>query len=196
MTVHGTTFIVEVVPAASLAARDAKTAPEAATRVRVTTGIVSVASAGHETFLTAGMRWPSESQPKSAEPRGCAPGCARRRRPRALSPSGAKASARAGRHEATGATAAKSRLGEENQLLSTAIAASRSGDYTGAVATLNDLLRRFPASTLAQEAHVERFRALAGGGDRAGAAREARQYLALYPDGFAREEAKALAVGW
>jgi outer membrane protein assembly factor BamD (BamD/ComL family) len=89
-----------------------------------------------------------------------------------------------------------SRLGEENRLLAAAIAASKAGDHAGAVSTLDDLLRRFPASALAQEAHVERFRALAQGGDAAAAAREARLYLALYPDGFAREEARRLAVGW
>jgi hypothetical protein len=199
VTVHGTTFTVEVVPADLLAARDAKSAArEPATRVRVTMGIVSVSSAGRETFLTAGMEWPPAPEPKTADPSAApATGSTAPTEPStSAAPSAARTTARATHHEATPAAASKSRLGEENQLLSTAIAASRNGDYARAAATLSDLLRRFPGSTLAQEAHVERFRALAGGGDRAGAAREARQYLALYPDGFAREEAKALAVGW
>jgi hypothetical protein len=47
---------------------------------------------------------------------------------------------------------------------------------------------------VAPEAHVQRFRALERSGDTAAAAREARTYLALYPEGSAREEAKRVAV--
>jgi TolA-binding protein len=88
-----------------------------------------------------------------------------------------------------------STLGEENRLLTSALAASNAGDYRSATSTLDDLLRRFPMSPLAQEAHVQRFRALERSGDVGGAAREARSYLSLYPNGSAREEAKRVAVG-
>ena len=183
VTVHGTAFTVEVA---------SKEGATPSTRVRVSTGVVSVASGGHESFLTAGMEWssPLPTTQKASEPTRVAAASTA-----PVENAGApKAAPHPSHHEE--AAAPKSRLGEENQLLSSAIAASRSGDYAGAVATLNDLLRRFPSTTLAQEAHVERFRALAHSGDNAAAAREARQYLALYPDGFAREEAKALAVTW
>ena len=59
---------------------------------------------------------------------------------------------------------------------------------------IKSIIRLYPASPLAQDAHVETFRALAQMGDRAGAAREARRYLTLYRDGFARDEARELAL--
>ncbi|HEY2511498.1 MAG TPA: FecR domain-containing protein [Polyangiaceae bacterium] len=187
ITVHGTAFTVEVATPDGASPSGEGATP--ATRVRVSTGVVSVASGGHESFLTAGMEWSSPAESKVLPPARVAalpP-------PPAESAGAPKAAPHPPRRDDP---TPRSRLGEENQLLSSAIAASRSGDYAGAVATLNDLLRRFPSTTLAQEAHVERFRALAHAGDSAAAAREARQYLALYPDGFAREEAKALAVTW
>jgi ferric-dicitrate binding protein FerR (iron transport regulator) len=208
VTVHGTSFTVEFLRARE--AGDTTGAHEAGTRVRVTTGVVSVSSHGHEAVLTAGMEWPERTPARTAELLSASP-------PRAATPTpsdaqgesadlltggrpapkAATVTPRPARHDTTTAPAPapRSRLGEENQLLATAIAASKGGDFTGAVATLDDLLRRFPTSTLAQEAHVERFRALAHN-DRAAAAREARLYLALYPDGFARDEAKGLAVEW
>jgi ferric-dicitrate binding protein FerR (iron transport regulator) len=208
VTVHGTSFTVEFLRAPE--AGDTARAHEPETRVRVTTGVVSVSSHGREAILTAGMEWPEKTRAPSAEVQSAAtaraatptPNDAPREGPGLVSagppvPKTAIAPPRPAGHDGTqaAAPAPRSRLGEENQLLATAIAASKGGDFTGAVATLDDLLRRFPASTLAQEAHVERFRALARS-DRAAAAREARLYLALYPDGFARDEAKGLAVEW
>lgn len=192
VTVHGTTFSVEIGGVAS--ATDARAA-RAATRVAVTSGVVSVSSAGREAVLTAGMEWASPSEATPAVAVAPAPAS---ETPGASAPPKVSATVTRPGHHASAAPSVtpKSRLGEENQLLSTAIAASSAGDYAGAVATLDDLLRRFPGSTLAQEAHVERFRALSRQGDAAAAGREARLYLALYPDGFAREEAKSLAVGW
>ena len=193
VTVHGTAFTVEVAPADEGQAGGG--GATASTRVRVSTGVVSVASGGHESFLTAGMEW--SSRPTVAAKAIETTHVAAASNPRVENTGAPKTAPHPSHHEdPVGPPAPKSRLGDENQLLSSAIAASRSGNYAGAVATLNDLLRRFPSTTLAQEAHVERFRALAHGGDSAAAAREARQYLALYPDGFAREEAKALAVTW
>lgn len=216
VTVHGTSFTVEFLRAQE--AGDTASAHEPETRVRVTTGVVSVSSHGREAVLTAGMEWPSRTPTKttakapaktaefpSAPPSsgatsnpidapGESAGLVAAAKP---TPKTAILPPRAARRDGTpaAAPAPHSRLGEENQLLAAAIAASKGGDFIGAVATLDDLLRRFPTSTLAQEAHVERFRALAHG-DRAAAAREARLYLALYPDGFARDEAKGLAVEW
>src|SRR5258708_2521324 len=53
VTVHGTSFTVEVVPPPTTGVGGA------ATRVRVTTGVVSVSAAGLDTVLTAGMEWSS-----------------------------------------------------------------------------------------------------------------------------------------
>jgi outer membrane protein assembly factor BamD (BamD/ComL family) len=85
-------------------------------------------------------------------------------------------------------------LAEQNRLLAAAMDASRASDDRRAIALLGDLLARYPSSPLAQEAEVQRFRALARSGDRREAARRARQYLAAYPNGFAREEAKTVAL--
>ena len=188
--VHGTMFVVEV------GAPGSPTRPPP-THVSVTSGVVSVTSGGQEAVLTAGMEWASPPvTPKASEPLAAQSPVPRESAPD--TPGRASGSSARGprREAAPGSAVPRSRLGEENQLLATAIAASRSGEYASAVSTLNELLHRFPGSTLAQEAHVERFRALARSGDAASAGREARLYLALYPDGFAREEAKALAVGW
>ena len=72
--------------------------------------------------------------------------------------------------------------------------ARRDGEEARAVALLGQLLADFPGTPLAQEARVERFRALRGLGQREAAAREARRYLADYPRGFATEEARGLAL--
>jgi hypothetical protein len=53
---------------------------------------------------------------------------------------------------------------------------------------------RYPASPLAQEAHVERFRALERMGRHSAAVSAARLYLVAYPNGFARDEAKAIVL--
>jgi ferric-dicitrate binding protein FerR (iron transport regulator) len=90
--------------------------------------------------------------------------------------------------------AATGTLGEENRLLAAAKDARRRGDDRGAVRLLDDLLAHFPASALAQEARVERFRALDHAGDHGAAARAARSYLAEERDGFARDEARQLAL--
>ncbi|MBI4701185.1 MAG: FecR domain-containing protein [Deltaproteobacteria bacterium] len=74
----------------------------------------------------------------------------------------------AGGPDATPATAGSagpgassgSTLAEQNQLFSAAMAARRRGDDAAAVAQLDELLRRFPESALAQDARVERARAM------------------------------------
>jgi TolA-binding protein len=193
VTVHGTAFAVDVVPAAQ---------GTAGTRVRVSSGVVSVAAGGHEVYLTAGMEW-SSAAPETAS-RGSL----------AEQPKEAPVAAAVAQTQAAGGTrtppphrghaqahsparddsASASTLGEENRLLASAIAAAKGGNYGDAVDTLDDLLRRFPTSPVAPEAHVQRFRILEQSGNVAAAAREARTYLALYPEGSAREEAKRLAV--
>jgi hypothetical protein len=85
-------------------------------------------------------------------------------------------------------------LANQNALFTEAKQARASGDQARAVDLLNELVQRFPGAPLAEDAHVEIFRAIAQAGDRAGAARAARRYLTLYPGGFARDEARALAL--
>jgi hypothetical protein len=83
-------------------------------------------------------------------------------------------------------------LASQNQLYARAMMARRSGNAAEALRALEEFILVFPGAPLAQDARVEHFRALAEAGDGAGASRAARQYLTLYPSGFARDEARAL----
>jgi ferric-dicitrate binding protein FerR (iron transport regulator) len=177
VSVHGTAFTVDVVPGA---------AASPMTHVRVSSGVVSVQSGGHVTVLTAGMDWASPVDVPAVAPPAVAPTSAA-----APSHRPARTSSRA---PETAPPPRDSSLGEENRLLASAMAAERGADHAGALRSLDELLRRFPGSPLAQEAHVQRFRVLSRAGDAEGASREAWMYLALYPDGFARDEAKRLAI--
>ena len=85
-------------------------------------------------------------------------------------------------------------LAEENSLFQTAVDARNHGDDRSEAEHLGSLLSRFPGSPLAGEARVERMRALQRTGQAAEAAREARRYLAEYPDGFARDEARRIVM--
>lgn len=87
-----------------------------------------------------------------------------------------------------------STLAQENDLYAAASSAARSGNDVLAVSDLSSLLSRYPASPLAQNARVDRFRALARLGRKQEAVAQARRYLADYPNGFARDEAKALVL--
>src|SRR5262249_6392678 len=69
----------------------------------------------------------------------------------------------------------------------------RSPEGGRALVFLTELLPRSPASPLAQNAQVERFRALARSGAAAPAAAEARRYLNAHPNGMASDEARSLA---
>jgi hypothetical protein len=84
-------------------------------------------------------------------------------------------------------------LAAQNELYARAMMARRTGNATEAARALDAFVRLYPQAPLAQDARVEHFRALAGLHDTAGAARAAREYLTLYPNGFARDEARAIA---
>jgi hypothetical protein len=87
-----------------------------------------------------------------------------------------------------------STLPEENRLMQAALAAARAGEDARAIKWLNELLARYPASPLAQNAKVERFRALARTGAAEPAATEARRYLNEHPNGMASDEARNIAA--
>jgi hypothetical protein len=90
---------------------------------------------------------------------------------------------------------AVSNLEAVNRLFSEAKQARREGRDRQALAALDELLREYPHSVLAQEASVERFRVLSRLGRASEAQREANSYLERYPVGFARDEARRLVVG-
>jgi len=180
VTVHGTSFSVEVT----------KVGPSAAptTTVMVTQGVVSVQHGDREALLYAGMEWTSATDGLSATP---AYGLLAAPAPESKAGAVAKSRLTSPRPEST---AGRTGLGDQNVLFAEATLARKRGDQTRTVRILDDFIRLYPASPLAQDAHVETFRALAQMGDRAGAAREARRYLTLYRDGFARDEARELAL--
>ena len=192
VVVHGTAFSVErtLVPTA---------APR--TSVDVTEGTVAVRHGGVEVLLHAGDHWASGSllgprteSATSDEPPMETPGRgAGQRKP---SVSGTRTSGAAPKAPAESSSSDKSSsLAAENRLLQAAMAARQKGDVQLAAQLAGELVARFPASPLVEEARVERMRALAGGGSVAAAAAEARSYLNDYPHGFARHEASRIGAG-
>jgi ferric-dicitrate binding protein FerR (iron transport regulator) len=196
VTVRGTRFSVEVV----------LTGSGAITNVEVTQGSVWVRQGDTRLVLVAGSRWSSGQHattlladplaPAAALPTS-APGSA----PAAVAagPGQTKSVAGLGATPALSgarplATPALSTLAEENELYTAAARAAREGNETLAVSELSALLTRYPSSPLAQNARVDRFRALMRSGRAQEAAAQARGYLADYPNGFARDEAKALVL--
>jgi outer membrane protein assembly factor BamD (BamD/ComL family) len=87
-----------------------------------------------------------------------------------------------------------STLAEENGLLRRALSSSRSGDDELAVNLHDSLIARYPRSPLAQNAELERLRALSRLGDVSATRSAARRYLARYPDGMGAEEARRLLL--
>jgi hypothetical protein len=88
----------------------------------------------------------------------------------------------------------KSSLGAENRLLGEVMAARLAGDDPRTIELTTQFMDRYPTSPLLEEVYVERFRAHARTGDRDGASRWAAQYLMVFHDGFARDEARSLVV--
>lgn len=198
VTVRGTRFSVEVVPEGA----------RVVTSVEVAQGSVWVRQGEARWVLEAGSRWSSRpaapepsavpadaEEPLASSAPGSASGSAAAR--------AAGAAARAGGAPATSATPAvtasqgnaeSSTLAQENDLYAAASRAARAGNDALAVRTLNELLARYPNAPLAQNARVDRFRALNRAGRVSEAVALARRYLADYPNGFARDEAKALVL--
>lgn len=196
VTVHGTAFSVEVTKSGLSGV------PR--TTVIVTEGVVTVQHAGREILLEAGSEWTSsvenlvDGAPSSSSRPVLKPG---------LAPSPSRPPQRF-EHESTSATLAapearpmrehtanQAALANQNRLFAEAMNARDHGDRGGAIALLDEFIQRYPAAPLAQDAYVERFRVLSEMGKHAAAARAARSYLALYPNGFACEEARQLALG-
>jgi ferric-dicitrate binding protein FerR (iron transport regulator) len=167
VTVHGTSFVVTV--------RDG------GSHVKVREGLVSVLAAGVETFVHPGEEWPTA--PSDSPPTTTAPAPTLSSSSKAPPPVAPRSSA--GHVDA-------STLAEQNRLLQSALDARRKGEEARAVEQLSMLLARYPRSPLAQEARVEKFRALEKMGRHEKAVAEAKRYLVEFPAGFAAEEAKSL----
>ena len=189
VVVHGTSFSVEVT-------RANPSAPPA-TQVVVSSGIVSVRHAKAEVLLSAGMEWSSPTEGSSfakSNPIGVSSRAARPKRELGGMPPASALTAVPDPSAAAEPATLDTDLAEQNRLFAEAVVARERGDLESAVRTLDIFVRRYPSSPLAQDAYVERFRALARMGEPVAATRAARGYLTLYPNGFAREEARALAL--
>lgn len=173
VAVHGTNFVVEVKPVAK----------GTQTTVSVTEGRVSVYDSGTTHWLGAGDRWASHVEPTNTEASSAVPTLV----PSASEPPRVTASPRT---EAS----VRSTLGEESAAFTAAMTAKRRGDDEAALRQLDEFLRRFPKSQLVQNARVERFRLLKHLGRVEQAASAAREYMAEDPAGFARDEARGLAI--
>lgn len=146
------------------------------TRVSVSEGIVTVRRGGVEAHVAAGQEWPA----------GCD-------RVQGASGIDARGSRIASQPRAIGAVPGSS-LADQNDIFAEAFDAKRQGDLRGALAVFDRFLARYPAGPLTESAWVERLRLLhAITPTRAVAAAE--QYIAAYPNGFARAEAEAIVAG-
>jgi len=183
VVVHGTVFTVGV----------ASRAAHTVTDVSVTRGSVWVLQHGVQVaLLGAGQHWssdeaasapplPTVSAPVASE----APVVAiddlpsHRVRPSRALPRTPVADAKA------------SSLAEQSRMFQEAIDARNRGDDARAADLFARLLVRYPSY---EEAEVQLFRAQKRLGRTAQAAGEARRYLAQHPQGFARDEARGLAL--
>jgi hypothetical protein len=153
------------------------------THVTAVEGSVLVRFRGQEIRLAAGEQWPAAPAAAQLAPTAtAASGSSSSTVPAVSAPSTSAPSNRV------------SSLAEQNSLMQAALAARRGGDNATAVAKIDELLAKYPATPHGEEAHVERFRALDRMGNHSAAAAEARLYLAAYPNGFARDEAKSIVL--
>jgi hypothetical protein len=177
VTVHGTSFSVEV--------REIRDGTR--TSVSVEQGVVSIRAAGRTSWLNAGDSWSSGVEA-----------------PQHIEPADAAANQRVSSTQRTAATrparaqfkpdTAQSNLAAETQAFSAAMSARRNGEDAHALKRLDEFLTAYPNSPLAPNARVERFRLLKRLGRVEEAASAARQYMAENPNGFARDEARGIAI--
>jgi hypothetical protein len=179
--VHGTSFVVTVVPPDRACAGTR-------TQVSVATGQVAVRTGRGAVVLGPGGAWPAgcplvavkasspEVEPGSASPRAApsAPSLSRGGAPAAPSPS--------------------SNLAEVNDLFAEAMAAKHAGQSARALDLLSKIVTRHPSSPLAESALVEQIR-LTKETDPTRASQLVARYLERYPRGFARAEIEAIASG-
>jgi hypothetical protein len=180
VVVHGTVFAVGV------ASRNEHTV----TDVSVTRGSVWVLQHGAQVaVLGPGQRWSSDdvepaSPPASVSAPALPPVAVDDRAPPRETTS--RALPRAANVETK-----SSALAEQGRMFQEAIDARNRGEDARAVELFGRLLVRYPNY---EEAEVQLFRAQKRLGRTTAAAAAARRYLAQHPQGFAREEARGLAL--
>lgn len=203
VVVHGTVFSVGVASATS----------GTVTTVSVRRGVVAILQNGVEQRrLQAGESWSSHAPQAAEAPSSVVAGGdevladeaphashavlsgASKHHASARGPVAATAASHATAASKGSSDASSSTLEQENALFRLAVDARNSGDDAAAVRYFDQLLTTYPKSALAQEAKVERFRALRRMGRGRDAAREARRYLIEHGNGFAEDEARDVAL--
>jgi hypothetical protein len=184
VVVRGTVFDVRVEPSSG----------KTTTHVHVTRGSVWVLSQGVQVaLLGAGQSWSSAvgvvAAAEPAPPSVVAPIAPVEASPQVTAP----ARRVAGSSKDTGPRKPGT-LTEENKLFAAGVDARNRGDAARAAELFGELLAQYPQTALRESAQVERFRALSRAGLTARAASEARRYLAEHSEGFARGEARDLAL--
>jgi hypothetical protein len=193
VVVHGTHFSVSIEPGPGATQ----------TRVDVSRGLVSVESQGEQIWLSAGQHWPAPASspapapvppPGPEEPSIHAPAAA------SAVPADPVNGANTAEVADTEppprrAAPASAALRKQNRSFARAMDLKKRDEPAAALAELERLARRYPRSVLKQEIRVEHFRLLVRLGRAREAAREARAYLGDYPHGYARQEARSLALG-
>ncbi|AKV02277.1 hypothetical protein AKJ09_08940 [Labilithrix luteola] len=210
--VRGTAFRV------TLATPDPSCENGTPTRLDVTEGTVVVRHAAHEVRVAAGEHWPAcanapvagdapRAPAKESKPlrpvavntisTGNAGAPTSAVGPAAMAPTALMA-AKATVADAPNVSPERaSHLAEQNDLFDTGMQKKRAGDLSGALATFERLIAAYPEGPLGENASVERMRVLGSleqNSHPVRAAAAARDYLARYPSGFAREEARKLSV--
>ena len=189
IVVHGTRFSVAV---------SEPDEDSAATSVRVRRGIVAVISGDREVArLHAGQSWTSQKpQTKPARATLVEPSAPAEEPsvPKSVPVSRILRVAPPPANEPETVLVDASTLAEQNQMFRRAVDARNRGDDEQAVKHFDALLGKHPKSALAQEARVERFRALKRLGRNREAARAARRYLMDHTNGFAKDEARGVAL--
>ena len=184
VVVHGTVFAVGV----------SSHTDHLVTEVSVTRGSVWVLAGGVQVALLGpGQHWSSDSPLANGSGTPTNTSGSASEAPAALPIESAtpRDVVRAPHHEPTVAEIKASTLAEQSRMFQDAIDARNRGDDLRAVELFTRLLARYPSY---EEAEVQLFRAEKRLGRAAAAAAEARRYLAQHPQGFAHEEARALAL--
>jgi hypothetical protein len=171
------------------------------TRVAVTEGRVSVRGPDVDRVLSAAETWTSSCAPALEPPPSVLPAAPAPQPPASVTvrhssepaPTRALAAAAVPSSPPSNTPVSSSELAAQNALFGDALAKSRE-DPAAAVAMLDTFLRRYPNAPLEEAVLAKRMRLLASLGDPR-AAVAARDYVARYPNGFARHDADALLGG-
>jgi hypothetical protein len=180
--VHGTRFRVALVDP------DLDCGAGTKTRVSVDEGVVSIRTATHNVRIFSGGHWPTDCAPET--PSAAPPSNLAVAVPPAPR-SGVRKAERAVERAAGNDAMSASDIAAQNGRYAEALRAKREGDVGGALRRFGDLLAAYPHGPLTESVMVQRMNLLQTIGG-AAASRAAADYLARFPDGFARAEARRL----